>query len=201
MVAFPQSQKPFISQQEYWEQEEKSPDKHEYFDGEMFLMAGGSFNHGLLIANILTSLGTRLRGRACIPVNGDVRIKIEATDLQTYPDATVVCPPLQFDENNPHTLLNPVVIFEVLSPSTERYDRTGKRDHYIQIPSLQSYVLISQERILVEHLARREDGWLLRLFNQRTDVLELPEIGVSVPLEEIYERLELPSGLVLVSSA
>ena len=183
-----------ISEEEYVRLEEKSARKHEYLDGRVYAMAGGTPAHSAVGTNITIALGSRLRGESCRPFNSDLRVKVEATGLRTYPDVTVVCPPERYDELDPNSLLNPTVIFEVLSPSTEQYDRTDKFDALKQIPSLRDYVLVSPER--VEHLRPGEGGeWILESYTQRSQVLALASVGVEVPLDEIYDRLEVPEGL------
>lgn len=186
----------YISEEEYVRLEENSAHKHEYLDGRIYAMAGGTPGHSAVGTNIAGALFSRLRGRPCRPFNSDLRVKVEATGLRTYPDITVVCPPERYDERDSNSLLNPTVIFEVLSPSTERYDRTDKFDALKQIPSLHDYILVSPDRVRVEHLRRGESGeWILESYTQRSQVLALASIGVEVPLDEIYDRLDVPEGL------
>ncbi|MDQ3815565.1 MAG: Uma2 family endonuclease [Armatimonadota bacterium] len=189
----------FITEEEYCELEEKSPVKHEYYQGRVYAMAGASPQHCLIAFNVVTAVGSRLRGRPCRGASSDQRVKIEATGLKTYPDTLIVCPPERYDERDPYSLLNPRVIIEVLSPTTERYDRTDKFDQYKQIPSLTDYILIAQDRVRVEHYhCGTEDLWTVRSYNQREQSLTLPDIGIDLPLEEIYDRLNLPAGLFLL---
>lgn len=185
-----------ISYEEYLRLEEASGQKHEYLNGRIYAMAGGTPSHSAVATNIVGALFSRLRGKPCRPFNSDLRVKVEATGLRTYPDVTVACPPERYDERDSNSLLNPTVIFEVLSPSTERYDRTDKFDALKQTPELRDYVLVSPDRVRVEHLRRGEGGeWILESYTQRSQVLVLASIGVEVPLDEIYDRLELPEGL------
>jgi Uma2 family endonuclease len=121
-----------------------------------------------------------------------MRVKVEATGLHTYPDAVIFCPPSRFEGRVDNTLLTPKVIFEVLSPSTERYDRTGKFNSYAQIETFTDYVLIDAESVSVEHFRRVEDGWLLRSYGRLHDVLVFPDLDITLPLAQIYEDLELP---------
>lgn len=188
----------FISEQEYYEGEEGSPVKHEWFDGEVFAMAGGGFNHTKICGNVHSVAKAALRGRPCSAHNGEQRVKIEATGLRTYPDTVIFCPPARFEGSNAHTLLTPKVIFEVLSESTERYDRGDKFRAYAQIETLTDYVLIDQNRITVEHFRRTPDGWLLNSYIRRADVLALPDLEIELPLDLIYEELELPDALLLM---
>lgn len=183
----------WISEEEYREGEEMSPVKHEWFGGEVFAMAGGTFNHTRICSNLGRFLGNRLSGRRCDAHNGEQRVKVEATGLNTYPDAVIFCPPSRFEGTGDSTLLTPTVLFEVLSQSTETYDRTRKFDAYKLIGTLSDYVLIDQNEIRVEHFRRTTDGWLLRVWTSRSDVLDLASVEVELPLEEIYENLELGS--------
>lgn len=189
----------FITEAEYLEQEAASPFKHEYFNGRIYAMAGASPTHVLINSNVQGALFGRLRGRPCRSASSDQRVKVAATGLLTYPDTLIVCPPERYDEDDPQSLLNPQVILEVLSPSTERHDRTDKFDQYKQIPTLTDYVLIAQDRVRVEHYQRSAaDLWTVRSHNQLEHALALPELDLELPLAEIYDRLDLPSGLLLL---
>jgi len=189
----------FITEEEYLRLEEESPVKHEYYNGRTYAMAGATPAHCLISSNIVGSLFSRLRGRTCRGVGSDQRVKVEVTGLRIYPDALIVCPPERYDEHDPNSLLNPQVIIEVLSPSTERYDRTDKFDHYRQIPSLTDYLLIAQDRVRVEHYQRSAgDLWTVRSYNQREQSVSLSDLSLELPLEEIYDRMELPAGLFLL---
>ncbi|MFS8071752.1 MAG: Uma2 family endonuclease, partial [Byssovorax sp.] len=149
--------------EEYLAWERSSDEKHEYFDGEVFAMAGASEEHNLIVTNIVATLWIALRQRPCKVYPSDLRVKIPSTGLYTYPDASVLCDRPEFEDDAADTLLNPQIIFEVLSDSTEDYDRGTKFKHYRSIPSFREYVLVSQTEILVEHSIRQEDGsWLLR---------------------------------------
>ncbi len=186
----------FISQQEYYDGEEISVVKHEWFDSEVFAMAGGSYNHTTICGKIFAAANSALRGRLCKARSGEQRVKIEASGLITYPDTVIFCPPARFEGSNNHTLLTPKVIFEVLSESTERYDRGDKFRAYAQIETLTDYVLIDQNRITVEHFRRTDAGWLLNSFVRRSDALRFEDLEIELPLDSIYEELELPEGLL-----
>ena len=190
----------FITEAEYLELEETASIKHEYFQGCIYAMSGGSNTHAVLCTNAAVTLVTRLRGKECRAVGSEQRVKIEATGLLTYPDASVYCPPARFEGRHDETLLNPTAIVEVLSPSTQTYDRTTKFDHYKQIASLTDYILIEQEHVRVEHYQRGEgDVWTVRIYNQRSRSVALTSLDLELPLEELYERLELPDGLSLLT--
>ena len=178
---------------EYYDLEEAAEYRSEFFEGEIFAMAGGSAQHSLISANLIRELGNRLKGKSCTAYESNLRLKIEASGLRTYPDAGVYCGQLAFDAEDPRgqTALNPTVLFEVLSPSTEAYDRGKKAENYRQIPSLQAYVLVSQDRPHVEIFERVGDGfWRLSEMSGLDGGLALPCIDVTLNLGEIYERVE-----------
>ncbi len=187
-----QKQADWISEAEYREGEEISPVKHEWFAGEVFAMAGGTYNHTTICSNLGRFLGNRLAGRRCKARNGEQRVKVEASGLNTYPDAVIFCPPARFEGTGDSTLLTPSVIFEVLSQSTQNYDRTRKFDAYQRIETLTDYVLIAQDEIRVEHFRRTPQGWLLQVFTSREAVLSLENVEIELPLSEIYEELDVP---------
>lgn len=147
---------------EYLEMERKSTDRHEFFAGEVFAMAGASEAHDLIAGDLSAALKAALRGK-CRVHTSDMRLFIPATGLYTYADAVVVCGPADLTSDKPPSLTNPTALFEVLSDCTESYDRGKKFAHYRSIPSLQDYVLVAQDRMLVEHFSRQPDGtWNLR---------------------------------------
>lgn len=187
----------FVSEEEFARLEESSNTKHEYYQGRLYAMSGGSNRHAVLCTNAAITTGSRLRGKPCRAVGSEQRVKIEATGLQTYPDVSVYCPPARFEGKSDEVLLNPVLIIEVLSPSTENYDRTTKFAHYQQISSLTDYLLITQDRVLVEHFHRQDaDGWLLRSYNARESSIALPDFDLVLPLDELYEDVDAPAGLL-----
>lgn len=184
---------PRIGPEEYLASERRAAFRSEYHDGEMFAMAGGTRAHGLIGMNIGGELRQRLKSSGCEVYGSDTRVKIPATGLYTYPDVSVVCPPVQLEDEHGDTLLNPVVIFEVLSDSTEAYDRGRKFEHYRKLVSLREYLLVSQNEAHVDHFARTDDGiWVLRDASGMEAVLRLKTIGCELPLSEIYAKVELP---------
>jgi Uma2 family endonuclease len=169
---------------EYLEMERTSVDKHEYFDGEIFLMAGASPEHNLIVAGLVSALRGALPGK-CLVFPSDQRLFIPATGLYTYADASVVCGAPDFNEDNPRALQNPHAIFEVLSEATESYDRGKKFAQYRTIPALKDYVLIAQDQLVVEHYRLQlGGGWLLREVRQGAVVLDCGELLV----ESIYQQ-------------
>lgn len=175
--------------EEYFALEEKSEDRHEYFNGEIFVMSGGSSNHSLITTNMIVALKTRLRGRGCRTYDANIRIK-NSTGLYTYADASVICGEILFAPGRTDTVTNPVIIIEVLSDSTRNYDRGLKGKRYMTIPSLKYYVLIEQKGSFVELREKAGDGkWLLTTFENLEDVLDLPELDIAIPLTEIYDQV------------
>lgn len=180
------------SLQEYYHLEERDSYKSEFYQGEIFAMAGGSPRHSLVCMNLVGELRQRLKGKRCTPYEGNLRLKIEQTGLVTYPDASVFCEPLEIDPQDPskQTAINPTVVFEVLSKSTEAYDRGKKAENYRQVASLKAYLLLSQAEPHVEIYEKHGDGfWFLREFNGLEAVVEIPCLGLTLPLAELYDRV------------
>lgn len=180
-----------LTEAEYLNLERKAEFKREFFDGEMFAMAGGSFYHSVIATNLVRELGSLLKTGRCVPCNSDLRVKVEATGLFTYPDLSVVCGDPQFADAQPDTITNPTVIVEVLSDSTEAYDRGKKFEHYRQIASLREYLLVSTREPRIEQFLRQSDGnWLLRDAAGTNSEIELPSLGVTLRLAEVFIRVE-----------
>ncbi|MEZ5583175.1 MAG: Uma2 family endonuclease [Candidatus Competibacteraceae bacterium] len=173
---------------------ERSADyKSEYLNGEMFAMTGASEAHNLIVANIIRELSIQLKKRPCKVYPSDMRVKVDPTGLYTYPDVTVVCGPTRFDDAHKDTLVNPTVIIEVLSESTEGYDRGQKFEHYRKLDSLTDYLLVAQNRPHVErHHRQPKDQWLLTETNDLQTSLRLDSIDCELVLAEIYDKVELP---------
>ena len=191
-MALPKIRRHF-SVQEYLELERKSLDqKNEYVNGEIFAMTGASRRHNLIAASVIRELGNRLKGRPCEVYPSDMRVQVNWRHLRRffYPDVTVVCGEPRFADEHVDTLLNPTVIIEVLSASTENYDRGEKFASYRRLPSLQVYALISQDRVSVECYERAGDMWTFRELTDLDDSLALKAIDVEIPLREVYDRIE-----------
>lgn len=187
MSAQPQS---FLTAQDYLVWERQQDTRHEYFDGQIFAMTGASRAHNVLCANVLASLHGQLRGKPCEIYANDMRVKVSETGMYTYPDVVVACREPRFEDQTVDTLLNPVLIIEVLSDSTERYDRGAKFAHYRSLPSLQDYLLVSQTECRVEHYTRQPGyHWLLTEYQDLGDRIELNSLGSHLILSEIYERI------------
>ena len=182
--------KPRFTPQEYLAMEREAEYKSEYVSGEIFAMAGTSYKHTIIVANLLRELGGQLRGGPCRAVANDLRVSVQATGAYTYPDVVIVCGQPQFGDEYLDTLLNPTVLMEVLSDSTEAFDRGGKFAHYRRLESLQEYVLITQSLMRVEHFVRDGERWVLSELNKPEDTLELASVSASILLPDIYEDIE-----------
>ena len=179
------SSKTRVSFAEYVAFNAKSEVKHEYIDGFVYAMSGGSPEHARLAMAIGGELRTQLEGKRCAVYSSDLRVRVLATGLATYPDVTVVCGKLEIDPEDAQSVTNPAVIIEVSSPSTQGYDRETKYAHYRRIESLRAYVLVSQAERLVEVFTRNVDGtWTLR--DVRQGKARLAEIECALDLDAIY---------------
>lgn len=173
--------------QDYLRLERESPTRHEFLNGEVWAMAGGSPRHSAIAANIVRMLGNSLAGRRCGVFNSDLRMRVKATGLATYPDASVIRGRVELDpdDDKGHTATNPTLLVEVLSPSTERYDRGEKLAHYKQIPSLREVMLVAHDERRVNLWRRTDTEWTQLVFRDGQDV-ELASLGVSLPVSDIY---------------
>lgn len=179
-----------LTEADYLAKERKADFKSEFYRGEMFAMSGASREHILISGNCVREIGNQFKGRFCEVYSTDMRVKVSATGLYTYPDVVIVCGQPEFLDAEVDTLLNPTVLIEVLSPSTESYDRGAKAEQYRRIPSLREHVLIAQDRPHVDVLIRQADGsWLLRETDDLEQVVSLPSVSVSLPMREIYDRI------------
>ena len=179
---------------DYLEFESRVGEKHEYYRGELFAMVGGMPRHSLISTNFLRESSESLKGKPCVAYNGDLRIKVEPVGLYTYPDASIICGELELDPEIPNTVLNPVVLVEVLSGSTEGYERGQKSSFYRSIPSLKSLVLIAQDRPHVECFTKQTNGgWLLTEARSLSEFLVLEPVAISIPLSEIYRSVQFDS--------
>ena len=180
----------YLTPEQYIEIERRAEYKSEYYQGEMFAMAGGNWSHALIVGNVLAALHAQLRSSLSETYLCDMRVLVGAAGLYTYPDVIVVCGEPQFLDDQRDTLLNPTLIAEVLSPSTEAFDRGRKFEHYRSLESLAEYVLVSSQRVSAELYARQPDGrWLLTAANSLEDTLELPAAACRLALADIYEKV------------
>jgi Uma2 family endonuclease len=180
---------PGMTPLEYLRRERNSSDKHEYIDGLAVMMAGAKESHVLIVGNTVHSLVTQVKKMPCKIYNTDMKVRVTKTTY-LYPDIAAVCGQAEFEDDEHDVLLNPIVIIEVLSATTENYDRGLKFRRYQTIPSLQEYILISQYTPRVERFLRQPDGqWLLIRLESLGDILELPSIGCSLALEDLYDKV------------
>ena len=180
----------FYSEAEYLRNERASEQKHEYADGEIYALAGASERHNLITINILASLHGQLRKRPCSVYSSDMRVRIPRSRAYTYPDISVVCGGPHFTDSENDVLLNPLIIFEVLSPSTERYDRGKKFANYRLLEDLQAYILVSQDKQMLEQYTRQaDDTWLLTVHVRADTVLQLASIGCQLALNDVYDGI------------
>ena len=180
-----------LTEGEFLVLERAAPFKSEFFGGEMFAMAGGTPMHSLIGTNVGSEFSLRLKGRPCVAFNADLRVKVEETGLLTYPDLSVICGAMQFAEDTDDTVTNPSVLVEVLSDSTQSYDRGTKFDHYKKIPSLREYLLVRQHEPSVELFIRQQNGdWLLRQATGLEATLTIPSLEITISLAEIYANVK-----------
>ena len=184
-----------LTDEQYLAIERAAEFRSEFVNGEMFAMSGGTLRHALLQSNVFGELYGQLRGRGCTAFTSDMRVRVSATGMYTYPDVTVVCGKPQLADTHADTLLNPVVIFEVLSPSTEGYDRGLKFQSYRTLASLRDYILVDQSSVRIEHYTRGEaDTWTLRDCQSLEDDLVIDSLGVTLALRRIYDGVEPPAA-------
>lgn len=177
-----------ISFDEYLALERAGEVRHEYLRGELFAMTGASRVHNLIVTRLVVALHTRLAARGCEVYSSDMRVRVEATDFVAYPDVVVACGEPHFHDGLFDTLLDPVLLVEVLSPSTADHDRGSKFAHYRAITSLRHYLLVAQDEVRVEHFAAETDGtWRFSETRDRAAAIDLPAVGLTLPLAEVYE--------------
>lgn len=185
---------PHYTPEQYLAMEETAEYKSEYYQGEIFVMAGGSVNHNRIAGNIYFLLRLALRGKPCQSFIGDVRLLVEQNGLYTYPDVMVVCGGIDYVIGRTDTITNPLVIFEVLSDSTANYDRTTKFGLYRALDSLRAYVMVDQARPYVEYFERLDNRrWVLETYTSLEEVLRIPAIEAEFEIAQIYDRVEFES--------
>ena len=176
-----------LTAREYLAIENRAEFRSEFFNGEMFAMSGASPRHNVIRENLSGEIFARLKGGPCRAVSSNQRVLVDRTGLYTYPDLLIVCGPFELDPENSHTITNPTAIVEVLSPSTEKYDRGAKFRNYQQIPSLKEYVLVAQDEAVIDRYVRLSDGsWGLVSFVGLDATLAFATVPVQIPLTDIY---------------
>jgi Uma2 family endonuclease len=186
-----------LTPEQYLRRERDSLDKHEFYRGEVFAMAGGSAEHSRVTANAIRRIGDRLDGSPCGVFDSNLRIRVPGNSLYTYPDLSVICGPLEYDplDRGRETVLNPTLLVEVLSPSTEAYDRGAKFENYQQIVSLREYLLLSQSVARAETFLRQPDNtWLYTAVTGLETSVRLASLRIEVPLAELYAGTTFPPG-------
>jgi Uma2 family endonuclease len=181
----------YIDQTEYLDAERKALDKHEYYRGEIFAMSGASLEHNLISVNCIANLKQKLKGKKCRPFGSDLRIHIPKNSLYTYPDISIVCGDVKTTDDHFDTATNPVVIIEILSSSTRDYDKGGKFTLYRDIDSLQEYILIDSEKIMVEKFIRNADNsWQLTEYKNIEQSFWINSVDIELQLQDVYEDVQ-----------
>ncbi|MFN7948013.1 MAG: Uma2 family endonuclease [Blastocatellia bacterium] len=192
-MALPQSRMRFTPE-EYLAFERASETKHEYLDGQIYAMAGASPLHNQICFNVTVAIGSRLRGTSCYGYTSDQKVRTDPLDLFSYPDLTIVCGEPRYHDEQNDVILNPGVIIEVLSPTTESYDRGEKFAHYRQTKSLTDYILIAQDRPGVEHYSRQKGKrqWLFDSATEMSAEITIDSIKCRLKLADIYDPVVFP---------
>ncbi|MBI5653021.1 MAG: Uma2 family endonuclease [Chloroflexi bacterium] len=181
--------KMFFTPEEYLNMEEAAAYKSEYYNGEIFAMAGGTSDHSLVAVSLTVELGQQLKGKPCRLYNSDMRLYIKQGGLFTYPDIMVVCGKIEFMANRKDTLANPLLIVEVLSDSTRAYDRGEKFNFYKTLPTLQEYILVECETARVERYQRAGEKWTVETYEGLDAIVPLESIDCQVVLKMIYDKV------------
>lgn len=184
----------FVTPGEYLDLERKAEIRSEYIAGRIYTMSGASRRHNLIAGNFYREISSQLRGRACEAYMADMRVKVSPAGMYTYPDLTIVCGEPSFEDAYVDTLLNPTVIVEVLSESTEAYDRGEKFAQYRRLDTLREYVLVAQDKIRIEHYLREGEQWILSEISDPDSILQLVSIACQVGLAAVYEKIEFTSS-------
>jgi len=186
-----------FTEAEYLALEQASERKHEFVDGAIVAMAGARPAHNALASNISAALVTMTRGRGCLVLSSDQRVHVPATKLYTYPDVTVACGARAYDDQNPPSLLNPTLLVEVTSDTTEDFDRGKKFLHYQSISELRDYIIVSHTHRRIDHFKREGDGqWRLTTHTRSNAPVDLPDYGGAITLADVYDGINLAEGVV-----
>jgi len=172
----------------YLEYEQEQGMKYEYIDGKIYAMSGGTDNHSYIAVNCMTALRIQTRGSSCRVHNSEMKVKIREKKF-VYPDFSVVCGEPQYADEKRTQLINPTLVAEVTSDSSEAYDKGTKSTYYRQLSSLQYYLIVDQKQVEVQLLTRQNEGWFLQDFTDMSDIVSLPMFSVTLPLETIYEDI------------
>jgi len=186
------AEKRFPTGEEYLAWEREADFKSEYLRGEIYAMSGAGLNHNIIASNLNRSIGNQLDGRPCLVLGSDMRVQVDSADAYFYPDLSGLCGEFEFHDDRQDTYKNPQFVIEILSDSTESYDRGKKFFSYQMLPSLREYVLVSQKMVAVEVYRKDGDSWIYRLLKGDDAVLELESVGCEVPVGEIYRNVKFP---------
>ncbi|MEA1967171.1 MAG: Uma2 family endonuclease [Thermodesulfobacteriota bacterium] len=193
-------EKNHMTPEEYLEFDRTSDIKYEYFEGEIFAMTGAKKNHNLINTSITVNLVNKMGNSECRVFSNDMRVKIENKSGFAYPDIAIACGDLEFEDNEFDTLTNPIVIIEILSDSTELYDRTEKFTYYRAISTLQEYILVSQNKCRVERFVRKEGGmWGMFHYECMEQIIKIESIDCEMSLSDIYQWVEFENGTVVTN--
>ena len=190
-----------LTEADYLRSEREAATRSEYFEGEVFAMAGGTRAHSLIQTNLLRELSSQLKATDCVAYNTDLRVKVEATGLLTYADVSVVCGEQRFLDVQEDSLLNPTLVIEVLSDSTEAYDRGKKFENYRQIPTCREYLLVSQKEPRIEQFIRQPNGeWTLKEAAGMGAEIKLPSLGIVLQLSEVFAKVQFAPARLRTST-
>jgi Uma2 family endonuclease len=179
----------YLTIQEYLEMERNSGEKHEYYEGEIFSMSGASINHNRISMNLSHLLKSKLDGQNCEPFGSDLRIHVPKNTLYTYPDFSIICGDLKTTDDKFDTVVNPTVIVEILSPSTQRYDRLEKFSLYRDIETFKEYILVDSRKLHIQKHQFTEEGWLLSDYKNINDAILINAVNISFSLKDIYKGI------------
>jgi len=192
MLSMSVAEKRFPSGEEYLAWERKADFKSEYLRGEIYAMSGAALNHNIISSNLNRFIGNKLDGRPCLALGSDMKVQIDTADAYFYPDISGLCGELEFHDDRQDIYRNPQFVIEILSDSTESFDRGKKFFNYQMLPSLKEYVLVSQKRAVVEIFRKDGDRWIYQLLKGADAVLGLESVDCEVSFEEIYRNVEFP---------
>lgn len=178
--------------EEYLQFEKESIEKHEYFRGEIFAMAGADARHNVIFSNLFIAIGTQLKGKPCKPYGSDLRIHVAQNTLFTYPDISIICGEIVPSAEDKDTATLPTVLIEILSPSTRQYDHGGKFKLYRDIPTLKEFILVDSEAIAIEaYRLNQQHHWELQDYNSTDELFTIPCMDITIPIKEIYDGTKL----------
>jgi Uma2 family endonuclease len=190
-MALPQYD-PYMTESEYLAFERESDIRHEYVDGEIYAMSGGSWNHSVIISNTNRSLGNQLEGQPCISISSEMRLHVASAKAYRYPDVMVVCGEPLIREDRTDIITNPIVLIEVLSPSTASIDHIEKKYEYFQIPTVNEYLIVSQDKPQIERYLRQNDDTLLNDMVSGLDaMIELSSINCTLEPSDVYQQFKI----------